>query len=408
MSKVYIVGTGMTKLGNHISRTIKDLTQEAVSEALVDGGVEAADIQAAYFGNVGQGPLEGQIAIPGQIALRSMGISGIPVVNLENACATGSSALHMAINHVKSGAADVALAIGAEKLITKDKGRSLELFSSGWDVSSPEENMRTIAGGYFNIDEILNGGRQRSMFMDLYYIMARHHMEKYGTTAEQMAAVSSKNHFHSTMNPKAHFQMPMSIEEILAAPKVSGPLTIPMCAPLTDGAAAVIVVSEKALSRFSSATPIQILGAVLKSGSDRDPRDYENHITHLAAKEAYEQAGLGPDDMDVAEVHDAAAFGEIVQSESLGFCAFGEGGPMAERGETRLGGRIPINPSGGLESKGHPIGATGLTQIYELVAQLRGTAGKRQVEGARFGIAENGGGLIGVEEAAACITILGK
>lgn len=218
MTKVYIIGAGMTPLGNHIKRTIKSLTHEAVTEALADAGAEVKDVQAANFGNLSQGPFEGQLAIPGQIALRAMGFSGIPIINTENACATGSTALHIAVNQIKSGSVDVALAVGAEKLITEDKKRSLELFASGWDVSSPKENLAKISGGYFDLDQLLSGGRQRSMFMDLYYIMARHHMEKFGTTAEQMAAVSSKNHFHSTMNPKAHFQKALSIEEVLAAP----------------------------------------------------------------------------------------------------------------------------------------------------------------------------------------------
>jgi acetyl-CoA acetyltransferase len=200
----------------------------------------------------------------------------------------------------------------------------------------------------------------------------------------------------------------MTLRQILDAPVVSGPLTVPMCAPLSDGAAAVVLVSERWLRRLGATRALRLRASVLRTGSRRDPRDYAHHLCHLAARDAYAQAGVGPDDIDVAEVHDAAAFGEILQSECLGFCAFGEGGALAESGATRLCGRIPINTSGGLESKGHPLGATGLGQIHELALQLRGEAGTRQVEGARLGVAENGGGLLGVEEAVACITILGK
>lgn len=406
MRDVYIVGTGMTKFGRHPVQNVKSLTHMAVTEALEDAGATANDLQAAYFGNTAQGLMQGQYLVAGQVALGAMGIRGIPVVNVENACATASTALHMAINHVRSGAADVVLAVGAEKLLSGDKAKSFEIFGTAWDVETPEQNIETLTGGYFSPATEADDGRQRSMFMDLYSHMARHHMEAFGTTQRQMAAVSSKNHFHSTMNPKSQYQKDMSLEEILAAPVVTGPLTVPMCSPISDGAAAAMVVSGDQLHRFKG-KPVKILAAVLRSSTARDARDYATHITALAATGAYEQAGVGPNDMSVAEVHDAAAFGEIVQSECLGFAAIGEGGALAESGATRLGGRIPINPSGGLESKGHPIGATGLGQIYELTQQLRGQAGARQVENARFAIAENGGGLLGVEEASACVTILG-
>ncbi|RTE64405.1 thiolase family protein [Amphritea opalescens] len=407
MRDVYIVGVGMTDFGRHLTQSVKSLTRIAVTEALEDSGVEAGDLDAAYFGNTAQGLLEGQYMIGGQIALGAMGIRGIPVVNVENACATGTTAFHMAVNHVRSGAANVALAVGVDKLLTENKAKGFEIFNTAWDVETPEENIKTLIGGYFSPENSAADGRKRSMFMDLYNHMARHHMEAYGTTQRQMAVVSSKNHFHSTMNSKSQYQRDMSVEEVLAAPIVTGPLTIPMCSPISDGAAAAIVVSGGMLHRFKG-MPVKILATVLRSGTNRDARDYKNHITTLAAQAAYEQAGLGPKDMSVAEVHDAAAFGEILQSECLGFAPFGEGGVLAESGATRLGGSIPINPSGGLESKGHPIGATGLGQIYELTQQLRGRVGARQVENARFAIAENGGGLLGVEEASACVTILGN
>jgi acetyl-CoA acetyltransferase len=232
-------------------------------------------------------------------------------------------------------------------------------------------------------------------------------MAKFGTTQRQMAAVSAKNHWHSVENPRAQYRRAFTIEEVMAARPIVWPLTLPMCSPISDGAAAALVCTPVLAERLGQAArAARIRASVLMSGERRDPDRLEDHVARKAARRAYEISGLGPHDVDIVECHDATAFGEILQSEMLGFFGFGEGGPAAERGETRLGGRIPFNPSGGLESKGHPIGATGLGQIFEIVSQLRGEAGARQVEGARLGLVENGGGLRGVEEAAVTITIL--
>jgi acetyl-CoA acetyltransferase len=244
--------------------------------------------------------------------------------------------------------------------------------------------------------------------MDVYAAFARFHMKRFGTTQRQLAAVAAKNHTHSVHNPLSQYRKPFTTEEVLAAAPITYPLTVPMCSPVSDGAAAVVVGTAAALKRLGvdPRRAVRVLACVVQSGSDRIPEDMHRHCTALAAKRAYQAAGIGPDDVDVAEVHDATAMGEIIQVENLGFCKYGEGGTLAERGDTLIGGRIPVNPSGGLESKGHPIGATGLGQIHELVTQLRGKAGSRQVQGAKIAIAENGGGLQGIEEAVACITIL--
>jgi acetyl-CoA acetyltransferase len=246
--------------------------------------------------------------------------------------------------------------------------------------------------------------------MDVYAAFARFHMKRFGTTQRQLAAVAAKNHTHSVHNPLSQYRKPFTTEEVLAAAPITYPLTVPMCSPVSDGAAAVVVGTAAALKRLrvDRRRAVRVLACVLQSGSDRIPDDIHRHCTALAAKRAYEAAGIGPGDVDVAEVHDATAIGEIIQIENLGFCGYGEGGTLAERGDTLIGGRIPVNPSGGLESKGHPIGATGLGQIHELVTQLRGKADVRQVQGAKIAIAENGGGLQGIEEAVACITILGR
>lgn len=411
MSDIYIVGVGMTPFGKFLDRTVKDLTKEAVNGALRDCNATTADVGAAFFANTSQSPMEGQYMIGGEIALRDMGFQEIPITNVENACASASTAMHLAYAHLKAGLGDVALAVGAEKMTSRDKTKSMAIFDGAWDVHTVDQITRNL----IRLGEGLNPppGREsdeslRSVFMDVYAALAKFHMKTFGTTERQIAAVAAKNHHHSTFNPLSQYRNDMSIDDVLGARMISWPLTLPMCAPISDGAAAAILVREEALDRFDRSRAIKICASVMGSGSDRRPEEVEKHICRRAALKAYEQAGIGPEDISVAEVHDASAFAEIVQVENLGFCAFGDGGKLAERGETALGGRIPVNPSGGLESKGHPIGATGLAQIYELVTQLRGEAGQRQVSNARFAIAENGGGFHGYEEAAACITILGR
>jgi acetyl-CoA acetyltransferase len=393
----------MTRFGVRPEASVKDLTREAVTEALADAGAELGAVQAAYFGNTCQDVLEGQVVVAGQMALRSMGFERIPVVNVENACATGATALHQAIMRVRSGAADVVLAVGAEKLSIGDKRKALGVFDGGMDVSDPEgvRALLTELGG-----ELPDDGKPRSVFMDYYAALAQAHMDAFGTTQKQLAVISEKNHAHAVHNPLAHFREEMSAADILAARPVVGPLTVPMCAPLTDGAAAAIVCNAAGLRRLGAQHPIRVLAAVLGTGTVRPLSAWDRSATRLAALQAYEEAGVGPEDVSVAEVHDASAFGELLQTELVGFCEIGSGGEFAESGASRLGGRLPVNPSGGLESKGHPMGASGLAQIYELVHQLRGTCGARQVPDARIALAENGGGLYAGEEAAAAITIL--
>ncbi len=412
MDNVYVIGVGMTPFGRLAEQSIKDLTRTAVQAALDDGGCSVADIQGAFFSNAVQGHMEGQHMIRGQIALRAMGIQSVPVVNVENACASASSAFYLAVNFLRAGAGDVALAVGAEKMYSDDRERMFGAFDSGWDVHDAAEIRERLVrlGEGVEPPPGSTSPKPYSVFMDVYAAFARYHMRHLGTTQRQIAAVAAKNHCHSVENPLSQYRRPYTIEEILAAPPITYPLTLPMCAPISDGAAAAVLCTEAGLARLGldRRRAIRVLASVLQSGSDRRPDELERHCTRLASKRAYEIAGIGPKDVSVAEVHDATAVGEIIQIENLGFCEFGEGGPISERGETRIGGRIPVNPSGGLESKGHPVGATGIGQIFELVTQLRGEAGPRQVEGARIALAENGGGLHGLEEAAACITLLGR
>ncbi|MBN9331225.1 MAG: thiolase [Comamonas sp. SCN 67-35] len=412
MEPIYIAGVGMTPFGRHLGLSVKDLTRQAVQAALRDAGCVSGQLQSAFFSNATQGHMEGQHMVRGQLALRAMGISGIPVVNVENACASASTALHLAVQGVASGAADIVLAVGAEKMVSDDKARMFAAFDGAWDVHEVEASKARLLAMGEGVTPPAGSQSPRpySVFMDIYAAMGRLHMGLYGSTQAQFAAVAAKNHGHSVHNPLAQYREAMSVAEVLAAPPISYPLTLPMCSPVSDGAAAAIVCNAAGLKRLQgdARRAVRVLGCVLQTGSDRAADDLQNHLVRKAAERLYAQAGVAPQDVGVAEVHDATAIGEVLQSELLGLVPEGQGGLAAERGETALGGRIPINPSGGLESKGHPIGATGLGQVFELVAQLRGEAGSRQVPGARIALAENGGGLAGVEEAVACLTLLGR
>ncbi|HEP6425864.1 thiolase family protein [Burkholderia cenocepacia] len=412
MSNIYIAGIAMTVFGRHLDRSLDDLAREALQRALRDAGCHADAIRAAFYAGITNGALQGQLSIPGQVVFSKIGLEGIPVFNVENACASGSTAVHLAVRQLQSGACDVALALGAEKMNVADKAKSFALFEAGWDVSRVDENSAMLArlGEGIEPPPGSESDRPYSRFMKIYAALCRHHMHTYGTTQRQIAAVSAKNHGHSVHNPYSQFRQPFTIDEVLAAAPITYPITLPMCAPLSDGAAAAILCTEEGLERIGAdrSRCIRIAASVIRSFTRRRIDEPHKHIGRLAALQAYEQAGVGPEDMDVAEVHDASAMGEIIQAENLGFVPLGEGGPAAERGEFTLGGRIPINTSGGLESKGHPLGATGIGQLYELVTQLRGEAGARQVDGARHAIQENGGGLQGVEEAALAIHILSR
>jgi acetyl-CoA acyltransferase len=412
MDDVYIVGLGMTPFGKYSDLSVRNLTESAVTAALDDAGGEVDDIGAAFFGNTSQGALEGQFMVRGEMALRDLKFKNIPVINVENACATASTAFHQAVTHIRAGESDVALAVGAEKMYFEDKERVFGIFDGAWDVhdrAGTYDLLKGIAAGCDVPEEALaSQANQKSLFMDVYAFLTRYHMEKFGTTQRQLAAVASKNHFHSSLNPLSQFRHDMSVDEVMAARLISWPLTLPMCAPISDGAAAAVVCSKEALGRFSASRAVKVHACELGTGSERAPDQFDQHVCRLTSQRAYNKAGVGPGDMSVAELHDASAFAEIQHTENLGFCDFGEGGPLVESGATRLGGRIPVNPSGGLESKGHPIGATGLAQICELGFQVRGECGDRQVDDVDFAIAENGGGFHGVEEAAVCITILGK
>jgi acetyl-CoA acetyltransferase len=310
---------------------------------------------------------------------------------------------------VSAGAYEIVLALGVEKLYHEDKQVSFRAFSGAVDVEAlaqimailkqnAEKQGATKAGGG-------GAGEKRSMFMDIYAAAARTHMQLYGSTARQFAAVSAKNSFHGSMNERAQFREALTVDEVLASPMIAEPLTRPMCSPIGDGAAAAIVMSEKKARELGVKKPVRVLSCVLRTGWDR--RYEDDGLTELCSKTAYEEAGVGPSDLSAVELHDASAPAEVIATEGLGLCKKGEGGVLAESGTTKLGGKIPVNTSGGLLRKGHPVGATGLAQVVELTEQIQGRSGARQVPNARLGLAHNGGGNIGIDAAATCVTILG-
>jgi acetyl-CoA acetyltransferase len=402
-----IAGVGMTTFGKHLDLGLKALGAEAVRAALADAGLQASELQAAYVGNAAAGLITGQESIRGEVILRGMGLGRLPVINVENACASASTALHQAAAMVTAGFYDVVLALGVEKLYHEDRKRSFSAFTGAVDVEALGailEGLRKSAEQGGAKAAASGAGEKRSMFMDIYALAARAHMNRYGTTARQFAEIASKNSFHGSMNPRAQFREALTVDEVLAAPMVAEPLTRPMCSPIGDGAAAVVLVSERKARELGLSSAVRIRSASLRSGWDHGPD--EPGTVEVCSREAFEEAGFGPEDLHVIECHDATAPAELLAYESLGLCAKGEGGKLAESGETRLGGRIPVNVSGGLLRKGHPVGASGIAQIVELVEQIQSRSGKRQVQGARVGLAQNGGGNIGTDAAAMCVTIL--
>ncbi|MBB4614394.1 thiolase family protein [Novosphingobium taihuense] len=404
-----IAGGGMTAFGKFPARTLKDLAGEAIKAALADAGLETADIEAAYMGNAAAGTITGQVCVPGEVVLRSLGIGGIPVINVENACATASTALNQAAAMVTAGLYDVVLAVGYEKLVHEDKARTFSVFSGAVDVTDMDGLAALVDGKMkaVGLEGDIAGAASRSLFMDIYATEAVAHMKAYGTTREQLAAVPAKNSRHGAHNPRAQFRDVTTVEEVLAAREIVWPLTLPMCSPIGDGAAAVLLVSERKARELGITDPVRITASVLGTSWDY-PEGRESLVFHELIGRAYDEAGLGADDIDVVELHDASASSEILHTEYLGLCPVGEGGRVIEAGLTALGGggRTVVNPSGGLLRKGHPIGATGIAQIVELYEQLSGRSGARQVEGARVGLAENGGGYINGDVAALCVTIL--
>jgi acetyl-CoA acetyltransferase len=367
---------------------------------LADATVAVDRVEMVFFANAMGGLMTGQEMIRAHAALRETGLLqlGAPMVSVENACASSSSAVHLAWMAVASGQVDVALAVGAEKMTSEDKSRAFAGLASAIDLERVSELEQDLYGGCPES----GAGRDRSLFMDIYADMARRYMERSGATAEAFAQVAVKNHRHGALNPHAQYRNLVTVQDVMSSRMVSDPLTMLMCSPIGDGAAAVVLCSRD-VARSLDIEPVRVRSSVLVSGIRGAS---VQSAVERAAERAYALAGVGPLELDVVELHDAAAPAELIVYEELGLCGPGEGPKLLAEGATALGGRIPVNTSGGLLSKGHPVGATGCAQLVELTLQLRGQAGDRQVAGARTGLAENGGGYLGRDPAAVVVTVL--
>ncbi len=362
MSDAYIVGVDMIKFGRFPEKTVPQIGAEAALLALDDCGLTIQDMQALYCGNLGQAS-----GMVGQRLLQEIGQTGIPVVNVSNACATGATAFREAWTSIKAGLYDVVLAVGVEQM-----GKGL-LGGAGGGTGIPKEGL-------------LGSGTMPAVFAEA----GMEHTRQYGTTFEQFAKVSVKNHHHSTLNPKAMYQIETPLEEVMNAEMISYPNTKLMCSVNVDGSAAAVLCSEskaKELGLMDRAVKVKASVMASDPWQERDlVMPDVNSCTRRAAQEAYEMAGVGPEDIDLIELHDCFATAEILHYENLGICKDGEAGKLIDDGDVALGGKIPVNVSGGLLSKGHPLGATGIANIYEVSTHLRGEAGSRQVEGARLGL----------------------
>jgi acetyl-CoA acyltransferase len=391
MREVAIIGVGAHPTGRFVEKPLKELAYPAIWNALDDAGLSAADVNVAYFGNSLAGLLTGQEGIRGQVVLQHAGITGIPIINVENACASAMTALRGAWLEVASGAADVALAVGAEKMNVGDSARTIGALSADSELDLSEMGMQFTAT--YAIHPKIN-------------IKSR--MQEYGWTAADLAKPAVKNSYNGSLNPLAQHQRRLTIEEIVQSRVIAEPLTLLMCSSISDGAAAAVLCAADLVPRFTSHTPIKIASCVLQSGVYRLPCDERPDSATASAFAAYEKAGIGPEDLDAIELHDAMAPAELMLYERLGLCAPGEGPRLIDEHVTTLDGRIPVNPSGGLCSRGHPVGATGLLQICELVWQMRGEAGPRQIEPSpKVTMAQNQGGLLlGQDSAAYGVTIL--
>jgi acetyl-CoA acyltransferase len=362
MTDVYVVGVDMIKFGRFPEVTVPQLGAKAALMAMDDCGLTIQDMQALYSGNLGQAS-----GMVGQRILQEIGQTGIPVVNVANACATGATAFREGWTAIKAGLYDCVLAVGVEQM-----GKGL-LGGAGGGTGIPKEGL-------------LGSGTMPAVFAEA----GMEHTRNHGTTFEQFAKVSVKNHHHSTLNPKAMYQIETPLETVMNAEMISYPNTKLMCSVNVDGSAAAVLCSEAKVKELGLMDRAVKVRASVMASDPWQERDLVmpdvNSCTRRAVAEAYEMAGLGADDIDLVELHDCFATAEILHYENLGLCADGEAGRMIDEGEVALGGRIPVNVSGGLLSKGHPLGATGIANIYEVTTHLRGEAGGRQVEGARIGM----------------------
>jgi acetyl-CoA acyltransferase len=385
---VAVLGVGMTRFAKHPESTLADLADRAIGAAIADAGITDDAIEMAFVANSMSAITTGQVAVVGQVVLSQRGIHGIPVYNIDNACAGSSSALNLATHAIRAGAARTVLVVGVEKLFTDDRTLTYRALNGAADL----EWLNSVG---------VDVERESVFIKHVYADRLREYAEASPLDGDTLARIAVKNRAHAVENELAQYRDPLTVEDVLNARVVVPPITTLMCAPIGDGAAAAIVTSED-VALASQRQPIWIRGSAVSMGS---PPSFGRRTLPRVAATAYEQAGLGPDRIDVAEVHDATAFGELLAYEDLGFAAPGEGAGLVADGATSIGGRLPVNPSGGLESRGHPVAATGLAQVAELVTQLRAEAGPRQVDGARVALAEAAGGFVGGDTAAMAVHI---
>jgi len=411
----YVIGVGMTAFGKAPTLDHRELAREALIETLSDAGLnEGGMVEQAFFGSCLM-HRTGQTMIRGQAALRPAMADGLlprrlPITNVEGACATGSLALRAARSAVLSGDTGLALAIGVEKMFdAHDPSAIFGAMIGGFDTFDRESWMAEYVRAAEESGSSWDLADDRSIAMDTYGVQAAWHMNRYGTTQAQIAAAAAKSHTNGSLNSKAQYRFALTAEDVLADRPITGPLTRAMCAPIGDGAAAALLCSESYLRELPAATrkrAVRIRSSGIAGGTFR--AFDEPSLSRVAVDKAYAAAGVSPEDIDVAEVHDATSFCEIYQAEMLRFCPEGGGGPFVASGATDIDGRHPMNSSGGLVSKGHPIAATGLSMAHEVATQLRGEAGKRQVSQACIGLTENGGGVIGFEEAVCVVNIFDR
>ena len=388
MVDVRVVGAAMTRFGKYPAVSLRALAEEAVSAAFSDAGCQAESIDAVFVSNSVAGIVTGQESIRGQTMVRGLGLLGKPIFNVENACASGSASVHLAVHGLRSGAWHTVLVLGAEKLAHLDRRVTYRALESAADLSDRDEL----------------GEADQSIFMKIYAEKVKEYMQRSGASPRDFAWLVVKNHAHAALNPFAQYRNIVSEEEVLQSGEVFWPLTRYMCSPIGDGAAALILTTDESTTNERD---VRLLGSGFSSGDPlRDEGSHGKAVTR-AARAAYEQAGVGPSDLDVVEVHDAAAPAEIDSYEALSLTAPGDGLRLVRDRATSLGGPLPVNTSGGLIARGHPVGATGIAQLVELVTQLRGEAGDRQVPNARIGLAQNAGGDVGGVGAASAVHILG-
>jgi len=384
---VAIAGIGMTQFGKQVGRGVRSLALAAIEEAIADSGLASDRIDRIYFGNAISGIVSQQEMIRGQVALRHQALGKVPLFNIENACASGGSAFSLACEAVASGAVEVALVVGAEQMNHVDRSRPFNALRGSTDI----EEIGESEPGQISANSLL---------MDFYAAVAQSYLDGSGAELSDFARVAVKNRKNATMNPLAHLRAPQSLEDVLASRMIVAPLSLPMCSPVTDGAAAIIVCSDRVAASLDHPV-VQVKASAVASGAS-------GHPVGDAAAKAYSESSVGAQDFDVIELHDAAAPAELMQYHEIGLCAKGDGFKLIRDGVTDLGGATPVNTSGGLLSRGHPLGATGCAQIVELVHQLRETAGARQVEGARMALAINGGGWLDGSYALAIATVLAR